>query len=161
MNTMDITAKITVCHYDELKDAERNLIDEAKKSTLNSYSPYSQFKVGAAVLLKGGIIVGGNNQENAAYPSGLCAERTTLFYANARYPELPVEAIAVAAYTNGKYINEPITPCGACRQVILEAQNRYKHPVKVYLYGENKVYIIDKISDLLPLSFGEEELKGL
>ena len=158
MNTLNISAKISVCVYDELKDDEKKLIDEAKAATMNSYSPYSRFKVGAAVLLKDGLIVSGNNQENAAYPSGLCAERTTLFYANARYPDLPVEAIAIAAFTNGKYIDDPITPCGACRQVILETQNRYKHPIRIYLYGALKIYVIEKINDLLPLSFGEADL---
>ena len=155
MKTLDITAKIRLCIYDELNESEKFLIDEAKKAALSSYSPYSCFKVGASVLLKDGTVVAGNNQENVAYPSGLCAERTALFYANARYPDQPVDAIAVAAYTNGKYVDDPITPCGACRQVILEAQNRYKNPVKIYLYGENGIYIIEKITDLLPLSFSE------
>jgi Cytidine deaminase len=153
MNTVNITAKIRVCIYDELKEEEKKLIAEAKKAALDAYSPYSQLKVGAAILLNGGIIVSGNNQENAAYPSGLCAERVALFYANAHYPNLPVEAIAIAAYSNGKYTNEPISPCGACRQVIWEAQNRYKQPIKLYLSGENKVYIIEQIGDLLPLAF--------
>jgi len=155
MNTLNITAKIRVCIYDELKEDEKMLIDAAKKSALDAYSPYSQFKVGAAVLLDGGIIVTGNNQENAAYPSGLCAERIALFYANARYPELPVEAVAIAAYTDGCYTDEPVTPCGACRQVILETQNRYKYPIKLYLFGEDRIYIVDQIGDLLPLSFNQ------
>ena len=153
MNTVNITAKIRVCIYDELKEEEKKLIAEAKKAALDAYSPYSQFRVGAAILLKGGIIISGNNQENAAYPSGLCAERVALFYANAHYPDLPVEAIAITSYSNGKYTDEPVSPCGACRQVIWEAQNRYKQPVKLYLSGENKVYIIEQIGDLLPLAF--------
>lgn len=158
MDTLDITAKIRVCNYDELKEEVKKLIDEAKKSALNSYSPYSHFKVGASVLLHGGIIISGNNQENMAYPSGLCAERVALFYANARYPDLPVEAIAVAAYTNENYVRTPVGPCGACRQVILEAQNRHKYPIEIYLYGESEIYIVEKINDLLPLAFGSTSI---
>lgn len=154
MHTIDLTAKIRVCSYEELKREEKKLIDEAKKAVFTSYSPYSQFKVGAAISLSNGEIISGSNQENAAFPSGLCAERTALFYANAHHPEERAEAIAVAAFTNGDYTDKPITPCGACRQVILEAQNRYHYPVKIILYGRSEIYILESISDLLPLSFG-------
>lgn len=153
MKIQDIVAKIQVCSYEELSSNEKLLVEEAKKASLRSYSPYSQFKVGAALLLQNGEIVSGNNQENAAFPSGLCAERTALFYANSKYPDSAVIAIAVAAYTDGNYLNHPITPCGACRQVILEAQNRYKQPIQLILYGEKEIYRIEKITDLLPLSF--------
>lgn len=155
MKTVDIVAKIQVCSYEELKPIEKILVKEAKSVALKAYTPYSQFNVGAAVLLNNKIIISGNNQENAAYPSGLCAERTALFYANAQYPNVSVKTIAVAAYTNGDFIEEPITPCGACRQVILEAQNRYKHPIRIILFGKKNIYIIEKITDLLPLAFNE------
>ena len=99
MENRNITTKIIVCSYDELNEKEKKLIDAAKEATNRSYSPYSRFQVGAAALLSGGTVITGSNQENAAYPSGICAERTTLFYANSQYPNLPVEALAIAAQT--------------------------------------------------------------
>ncbi|MDR0863556.1 MAG: cytidine deaminase [Candidatus Symbiothrix sp.] len=155
MKNLNITAKIRVCNYEELNSSEKNLINIAKDATLKAYAPYSRFQVGAAILLANNEIVTGNNQENAASPSGLCAERTALFYANSQFPDEAVDTIAVAAYTKGDFIDEPVTPCGACRQVILEAQNRYKHPVRIILYGKKTIYIIEKITDLLPLAFSE------
>lgn len=154
MKELKISAKIQVCDYNELNPAEKNLIDAAKEAVMRAYAPYSRFQVGAAALLANNEIVTGNNQENVAYPSGLCAERTTLFYANSRFPDTAVDTLAVAAYTNGDFTEEPVSPCGSCRQVILEAQNRYNHPVRMMLYGKKGVYIIEKITDLLPLSFG-------
>lgn len=142
-----------VCNYSELNKTEKNVIDAAKKAAKKAYSPYSHFRVGAAVLLTNKEVISGNNQENAAYPSGLCAERTALFYANSKFPDEAVDIIAIAAFCNGGYTNEPITPCGACRQVILEAQNRYNHPIRLLLYGEKKIYQVEQITDLLPLGF--------
>jgi Cytidine deaminase len=158
MKNFNISANIHICTYTELSEQEKNLVDAAKKTALDAYTPYSHFNVGAAILLGNGEIVSGNNQENAAYPSGLCAERTTLFYANASHPKEYVDTIAIAAYSEGRYTSEPITPCGSCRQVILETQNRYKHPVKLILYGESEIYKIEKITDILPLSFGSDNL---
>jgi cytidine deaminase len=154
MKELKISAKIRVCDYNELNPDEKNLIDAAKEAVMRAYAPYSRFQVGAAALLANNEIVTGNNQENVAYPSGLCAERTALFYANSRFPDAAVDALAVAAYTNGDFTEEPVSPCGSCRQVILEAQNRYNHPVRIMLYGKKGIYIIEKITDLLPLSFG-------
>lgn len=134
------------------------LIEEAKKQTLNAYATYSKFNVGAAALLANGKIIGGNNQENAAYPSGLCAERTAVFYANSQYPDVPVKAIAIAAYANGEYLQDPITPCGGCRQVLLETESRYGKDVKMILYGTEKTYVMENVKQLLPLSFGKERL---
>jgi cytidine deaminase len=153
MKNLNISAKIRVCIYEKLNPSEKKLIDAAKEATQRAYAPYSCFRVGAAVLLSNNEIITGNNQENAAYPSGLCAERTALFYANSRFPNEAVDTVAVAAYTNGDFTNEPVSPCGACRQVILETQKRYKHPVRILLYGKKVTYLIEKISDLLPLSF--------
>ena len=153
MKNFEILTKITICVYDELNKTEKVLVDAAKEVLKGAYSPYSQFQVGAAILLKNNEIVCGSNQENVAYPSGLCAERTALFYANSKYPDQAIDTIAIAAFTKGAYTEQPITPCGACRQVILEAQNRYKHPIRIILYGEKEIYIIEKITDLLPLSF--------
>jgi cytidine deaminase len=153
MRELKIDTKIRICQYNDLSESEKNLIDQAKMAVARAYAPYSHFQVGAAVLLANGSVVTGNNQENAAYPSGLCAERTALFYANSQYPDAAVKTIAIAAFTEGKFLEQPITPCGGCRQVILEAQNRYKHPIQIILYGTKEIYLIDKITDLLPLSF--------
>ncbi|MCL1938878.1 MAG: cytidine deaminase [Candidatus Azobacteroides sp.] len=153
MRTLNFRAKIRVCNDKELNQTEKNLIDVAKEATERAYAPYSGIKVGAAVLLANNEIISGNNQENAAYPSGLCAERTALFYANARFPDVAVDTIAVAACVKGDFTNEPITPCGGCRQVILEAQIRYNHPIQIILYGKKKIYFVEKITDLLPLCF--------
>lgn len=158
MENKNITTKIIVCSYEELNDEEKKLVDAAKEATNRSYAPYSRFQVGAAVRLAGGLLVSGSNQENAAYPSGTCAERTTLFYANSQYPDRAVEALAIAAQTGGKFIEHPTAPCGACRQVILETEERYRHPIRIYLYGTNEVYIVDSIVGLLPLCFGKSDL---
>jgi len=153
MKNLNITAKIQICSYDELHPEEKNLIDCAKEACSRAYAPYSQFQVGAAALLANGGIVTGNNQENVAFPSGLCAERTVLFYANSQYPEQAVQSLAIAAYTQGDFLAHPISPCGACRQVILETEMRYKNPVRIYLYGKSEIYIIEGIINLLPLAF--------
>ena len=130
------------------------MIDKAKEATSRSYAPYSKFSVGAAALLKNGVIVTGTNQENAAYPSGTCAERTTLFYANSQYPDQPVQTLAIAARNEqGKFLEDPITPCGACRQVMLEMETRYRQPMRILLYGEKEIYEMQKVGDLLPFSF--------
>ena len=147
MENRNITTKIIVCSYDELNEKEKKLIDAAKEATNRSYSPYSRFQVGAAALLSGGTVITGSNQENAAYPSGICAERTTLFYANSQYPNLPVEALAIAAQTSGDFIDHPTAPCGACRQVILETEERYNQPMRIYLYGKKEIYIVESIRE--------------
>ncbi|MDR0506170.1 MAG: cytidine deaminase [Dysgonamonadaceae bacterium] len=153
MKNLNIAAKIIICDYKELNSIEKNVVNYAKEMLKNSYSPYSSFRVGAAVLLSNNEIISGSNQENAAYPSGLCAERTALFYANSKFPDESVSIIAVAAFYKGDYTKEPVTPCGACRQVIMETQNRYNSPVKLILYGKEKIYKVETISDLLPLAF--------
>ena len=155
MKSFNITAKIQICSYEELQQEEKNLIDCAKDACSRAYAPYSQFQVGAAVFLANGEIVTGNNQENVAFPSGLCAERTALFYTHSRYPEQAVKSLAIAAFTQGDFIDKPVSPCGACRQVVLETEMRYRSPVKIFLYGKTEIYIIESINDLLPLAFGE------
>ncbi len=159
MKDLNIQTIIKVCQYDELSDQDKQLIDKAKEMTQHSYAPYSKFRVGAAALLANGAIVTGSNQENAAYPSGLCAERTTLFYANSQYPDQAVLTLAIAARTEQDFIDNPIPPCGACRQVILETETRYKHPVRILLYGKKEIYLIKGIRDLLPLSFDGSEME--
>jgi cytidine deaminase len=155
MQIFNITAKIQICSYDELNTEEKNLIDCAKDACSRAYAPYSQFQVGAAVLLANGEIVTGSNQENVAFPSGLCAERTALFYANSQFPEQAVQSLAIAAYTQGDFIDRPISPCGACRQVILETEKRFRSPIRIFLYGKKEIYIVEGIGDLLPLAFNE------
>lgn len=153
MKDLTITATIKVYQPDELSPADRALMKAAKEATARSYAPYSRFSVGAAAQLADGTVVTGTNQENAAYPSGLCAERTTLFYANSQHPDQPVVTLAIAARTEKDFIDMPIPPCGACRQVILETEKRYKQPIRILLYGKKCIYEVRSIGDLLPLSF--------
>lgn len=158
MEERKVICYIKVAKYDELNDKDKLLVDTAKKQTENAYAPYSTFHVGAALELDNDIIVGGNNQENAAYPSGLCAERVAMFYANAQYPNTAVKTIAIAAYTKGEFLKKPITPCGSCRQVLLETENRYEKDIRVILYGTDEIIIINNVKDLLPLSFEKSSL---
>jgi cytidine deaminase len=153
MNRFNISAKIIKSSESELKNEEKTLIELAKQATAGAYCPYSGFRVGAAVRLAGGLTVCGSNQENVAYPSGLCAERTALFAASAQHPGVAVEAIAIAAFTDGRFTRMPVSPCGACRQVMLEIEQRYGTDISVYLYGTEGVYIVEKARDLLPLAF--------
>ena len=145
---------------EELPSQDRLLADAAIEAVALSYAPYSNFNVGAAVMFEDGEIVKGANQENAAYPSGLCAERTALFAANANHPNTAVEALAIACYTQGHFSKDVISPCGACRQVMLETEHRFGKPMKVILYGEEMCYIFDSAADLLPLNFVAESLMG-
>ena len=139
---------------EELEPKDRELCEAAEKALTGSYAPYSKFNVGAAVRLADGSIVTGANQENAAYPSGLCAERTTLFYANSQYPDQAVETLAIAARNErGEFLEEPIPPCGACRQVMLETEKRFKRPMRILLSGEKGIYELKNVGALLPLSF--------
>lgn len=159
MKDLTIQAVIKVFQYNELSEEDRKLIDMAKEATKRSYAPYSKFSVGAAALLANGEIITGNNQENAAYPSGLCAERTTLFYANSQYPDQAVKTLAIAARTENDFLDSPIPPCGACRQVILETEKRYNQPIRILLYGKENIYLIKGIEDLLPLSFSKKDME--
>lgn len=158
MENLNLTTKILVYTFEEATESIKKLIIEAKVAAEKAYAPYSGFHVGAAVLLSNGKIVTGNNQENAAYPSGLCAERVAVFYANAQYPEASIEAIAVAACHDGAFTTNPCSPCGSCRQVLLETENRHNSPMKVILYGENKIYELKSAKALLPVGFGKESL---
>lgn len=159
MKQINLTTKITVYSYEECTEQEKKLIDAAKQATSNAYAPYSHFHVGAALLLENGTIITGNNQENAAYPSGLCAERTAVFYANAQYPNQKIVSMAVAAFYKGKFTEDLISPCGSCRQVLLEVESRYKSPVRILLYKEeNEVYVAESMSSLMPLSFTKDAL---
>lgn len=153
MKELKITTNIQVYNYNELVEEDKILIDKAKAMTENSYAPYSKFNVGAALLLSNGKIVGGANQENAAFPSSTCAERTVVYYAHAKYPDAKFVKLAIAAAQNGKFTKSPVSPCGACRQAILEYETHCNQPIKIYLYGEDGIYVVNKVADLLPLKF--------
>lgn len=156
MKKLDITVPVTVASYDELSPEDRRLVDLAREATHRSYAPYSKFCVGAAILLSNGEIVTGANQENAAFPSGTCAERTACYYAHARYPEATFETIAIAARgTDGLEIANPVAPCGACRQALLEYETLAGKNVKVFLVGRNDIYILPSVASTLPLAFSE------
>ncbi len=160
MKELEIKTIVQVYQNEELSAAQRELVDIAKAQTRNSYCPYSEYHVGAALRLKDGTIVRGANQENAAYPSGLCAERSALFAAGAQYPEQPVMSLAIACYTNGHFTTKPGSPCGACRQVMIETEHRYGQSIEVILYGETETYVFRSAADLLPLIFVSESLNG-
>ena len=153
-----IEAEIYILQFDELSTSQQTLIQQAKMQVQNAYAPYSKFQVGAAVELANGKVFAGNNQENAAYPSGLCAERVALFYANAQFPTTAVKTIAIAAYTNGEFLEDPISPCGACRQVLLESEIRFDKNIDLLLYGTNQIYLLKNTKQLLPLAFDKKAL---
>ncbi len=138
---------------DQLELRDRELAQAAIEATKGSYAPYSNFNVGAAVRLDNGQIVKGSNQENAAYPSGICAERTAMFYASANYPENAMTAIAITASQNGTLCDNPVTPCGSCRQVMAQYQTKGGQPMEILLVGGKKIWKFSKVDDVLPLIF--------
>ncbi|PLX01204.1 MAG: cytidine deaminase, partial [Marinilabiliales bacterium] len=149
--------------YDNQKELDADdikLIERAREAAKRAYAPYSKFSVGAALLLENGKIIEGNNQENAAYPSGLCAERVAMFYANSRYPETPIVAMAITAHSKGGFIKEPVPPCGSCRQVLMETENRFNSPIRVILAGSKKIAVLENVKSLLPLNFDNDFITG-
>ena len=156
MEDLVLKSTIHVCQMAELSDDERSLVEQAIEATGRSYAPYSHFHVGAALTLKNGKTFIGCNQENAAFPAGICAERSAIFAAGALYPDVPVTTLAIAARDEkGELLSEPVTPCGTCRQVLIETETRFHHPVRILLHGQRHVYIVDGIQQLMPLSFTE------
>lgn len=146
-------------NIEELASHDQALLNDAIKIAHTAYAPYSNFKVGAAILLKNGEIVIGNNQENIAYPSGLCAERVAIFHAGATHPNEPISTIAIYAESETMPVDTPITPCGACRQVIMEYRQKQSTPIRVILKPQKgKIWIFECVTDLLPFAF---DLKGL
>ncbi len=160
MKTLELISRITV--YEDRLDLPlewQKLLEMAHEAAKRAYSPYSHFKVGAALLLNNGEIVTGNNQENAAYPSGLCAERTATFYASAQYPEIPFNKLAITAINPTEKLTKPVSPCGSCRQALLEYEQKFNQHIEVLLAGEEgEVYVLKSISDLLPFSFSSDYL---
>lgn len=162
MKDIQITISAKECSFLELSDADKALVNAAREATRTSYVPYSRFHVGAAILMDNGEIVTGSNQENAAYPSGLCAERTAAFHASASHPGMPMRKIAIAAWTrlhlpdglpHEEYFqSSPISPCGACRQALLEYEAR-DGAIEVILYGRDKTLVFPSVASLLPFCF--------
>jgi cytidine deaminase len=143
---------------DDLTSVEIDLIDQAREASKKAYAPYSNFKVGAALLVGKDLVITGNNQENAAYPSGLCAERVALFHASSNYPDQPIKALAITAIGRHGMLDEPVFPCGSCRQVMLEYENSLGHPIKIILAGRKKIIILKDAKQLLPLAFDKRFL---
>ncbi len=156
MKDFEISVPVKVATYGELSEMDKRLVGMAREATHRSYAPYSHFCVGAAILLEGEIIVTGSNQENVAYPSGTCAERSACFYAHSQYPESKFKEIVIAARgTDGEFVDNPIAPCGACRQSLLEYETLAGDDVKVILCGKEKFFILQSVKSLLPLAFDE------
>ena len=159
MEDIRIEINMQFCQMDELSAEDQELVRAAIGATANSYARYSNFNVGAALRLSDGSIVIGANQENAAFPSGLCAERCAIFAAQSHHPEHAITALAIAAKNVNGLMPDPVSPCGACRQVILEMEDRYQQPVRILLYGTRGVYCINSVKDLMPLSFVDENMR--
>jgi cytidine deaminase len=148
--------KIAFAEYgslNQLAPQDKIVAEAAVEAMKSAYAPYSNFHVGAAVMFEDGEIIKGSNQENAAYPSGICAERTAMFYANASRPDGIMTAIAVAGVLNGELASDPATPCGACRQVMAQYQLKGGKPMAVILVGGSKIWKFEKVDDILPLIF--------
>ena len=158
MEAKNLNATIWVAKHEELDENDHLLLEMAIDATDRSYAPYSNFNVGAAVRLDNGKTIIGCNQENAAFGVTICAERTALFAAGAQYPEAKVESIAIAARNADGLLDEPIPPCGSCRQAMVETEKRSGRKLRILLYGLKYVYIVEGISKLLPLTFSDERL---
>lgn len=160
MKTFDLISCVVVFEDDyELPAEWASLLKQAREAARNAYTPYSNFKVGAALQLNNGVIITGNNQENAAFPSGLCAERTACFYASSQYPDTPFSRIAITAINPKEKLTKPISPCGSCRQSLLEYEQKFGQNIEVLLAGEEgEIYLFKSIEDLLPFSFSSNYL---
>lgn len=160
MKEYEIIAKVKeYASRSELTSEERALLQKADEATQTSYAPYSSFNVGVAILLENGQIISGSNQENSASPSGLCAERVAMFYANAQYPNIPIVALAVSSSISGALNDKPIYPCGSCRQSLLENEQRFGKPIKVIMGSSANILAVSSIKELLPLSFDLNDYK--
>lgn len=154
MEELWIKSAIQVAQMEELTDEEQGLLKRAITATACSYAPYSHFHVGAAVLLQNGQIIEGCNQENVSYPAGICAERSAIYAAGAQYPDTPIRMLAIAARNEeGELLKEPISPCGICRQVMIETEKRHQTPLHILLYGSDRIFVIEGVKQLMPLAF--------
>jgi len=160
MQEKKIELSFILAHLSELSAEEQQLVSNAKSAFKTAYAPYSGFLVGASVLLENGEVINGSNQENVAYPSGLCAERVALFYAGAKYPNIKVNTIAVSVLSKNFEVTDVISPCGACRQVMAEYEDKQDMPIKVILHSPtDEVLIANRVEDLLPFMFKSPLLK--
>jgi len=147
---------------DELNNEDAMLLQKAREITRNAYAPYSHFSVGAVARLKSGEFAYGTNQENASFPAGICAERVLLSSVSSQYASETIETVAISYYNQNSLSNKPVSPCGICRQTLLEYEERQKQPIRLILGGmEGEVYIIPKASLLMPLSFGRKNIKAI
>ncbi|WP_289664795.1 cytidine deaminase [Flavobacterium panacagri] len=160
MKEINITTSFTIFdNLNELSEEIQNLMNQAIEIRKKAYAPYSKFRVGAALLLDNGKIILGSNQENAAYPSGLCAERTAIFYAGSAYPEAKILKMAITAASDTNQTTAPIPPCGSCRQSIAEYEIKQETPIEIYFMGEiGEVYKSSSLKNLLPLMFDKKFL---
>ncbi len=155
--------KIVFTEYEsenELNSIDQELLQKAREASDLAYAPYSNFYVGAALLLENGVIVTGNNQENVAYPSGLCAERVAIYAAGAQYPNVAIKTIAITCKSKSFHVDEPLSPCGACRQAMSEYEMKQNSVIRTILAGEiGGIRVMESIADLLPFMFKAEQLK--
>lgn len=157
-----ITVSTTISIYESLSELNlevKNLMNAAVEARDKAYAPYSKFHVGAAILLDNNEIISGSNQENASYPSGLCAERTAIYYAGAKYPDAIIIRIAISATSKNHPVTSPIPPCGACRQAIAEYEIKQSQPIEIYFMGESgEVAKTNSLKELLPFAFDKSNL---
>lgn len=160
MKKKQITTTLSIYEkFEELPEEIQSLFEQAKKVRDKAYAPYSNYLVGAAILLESGKVITGSNQENAAYPSGLCAERTALFYAGANYPEENIKSIAITVKSKTKTVSSPAPPCGSCRQAISEYEFKQNEKIAIYFRGEiGEIHKVDSLLDILPLAFNKNFL---
>jgi len=145
---------------EELSREDSELLEKAEQAREKAYSPYSNFKVGAALILDNGKHFTGNNQENASFPVGLCAERVALFAAHAQYPESKIKTLVITASGSRQVLETPVSPCGSCRQVFTEFEHEQQEPMRIILAsGRGKIFVFDNAENLLPLSFFSDQLK--
>jgi cytidine deaminase len=160
MQEKKIELSFILAHLSELSAQEQQLVANAKAAFKTAYAPYSGFLVGASVLLENGEVINGSNQENVAYPSGLCAERVALFYAAAKFPDVKINTVAISVLSKNFEVKDVISPCGACRQVMAEYEEKQHRPIKVILHSPtDEVLIANKVEDLLPFMFKSPLLK--
>ena len=160
MQVKKIELSFILAHLSELSAQEQQLVANAKAAFKTAYAPYSGFLVGASVLLENGEVINGSNQENVAYPSGLCAERVALFYAGAKFPDVKINTVAISVLSKNFEVKDVISPCGACRQVMAEYEDKQHRPIKVILHSPtDEVLITNRVEDLLPFMFKSPLLK--
>ena len=160
MQVKKIELSFILAHLSELSAQEQQLVANAKAAFKTAYAPYSGFLVGASVLLENGEVINGSNQENVTYPSGLCAERVALFYAGAKFPDVKINTVAISVLSKNFEVKDVISPCGACRQVMAEYEDKQHRPIKVILHSPtDEVLITNRVEDLLPFMFKSPLLK--